>query len=189
MEGDKESDVALISLRRRLSHHAADLHSVERLTSWHLQVRPVVCALRVSHSAAVSGEKVELMVLDPGTDTPFVIRRPAMWSLAKQREWVPSYRNPKVAEHISAVVELMRYVAEVRVMPAAGIATERADGKKLLGGGSGPELNLEVSFAPSATAAQREAELAYLQQVLSYDPEFLELVDSLHVTGTPTRQA
>lgn len=185
LEGDKESDVALISLQAADGRTTLPIFtSVERLTSWHPQARPVVVYAPRAALAAVS-EKAELMVLDPGTDTPFVIRRPAMWSLAKQREWVPSYRNPKVAEHISAVVELMRHVAEVRVMPAAGIATERADGKKLLGGGSGPELNLEVSFAPSATAAQCEAELAYLQQVLSYDPEFLELVDSLHVTVAP----
>lgn len=182
LEGDKESDVALISLQAADGRTTLPIFtSVERLTAWHPDARPVVVYAPRAALAAVS-EKAELMVLDPGTDTPFVVRRPAMWSLAKQREWVPSYRNPQVAEQVSAVVELMRYIAEVRVMPAAGIATERADGKKLLGGGSGPELNLEVSFVPAATAADRKRELSYLQQVLSYDPEFLELVDSLLVT-------
>ncbi|MFC0581453.1 SseB family protein [Micrococcoides hystricis] len=180
--GDKEADVALITLSANDGRQTLPIFSsVERLTSWHPDARPVVVYAPRAALAAVS-EKAELMVLDPGTDTPFVIRRPAVWSLAKQREWIPSYRNQEVAAQVSQVVELLKHVEQVRIMPAAGIATERADGAKLLGGGSGPELHLEVTFGAEVSEAERQRELDYLQQVLSHDPEFLELVDSLHLS-------
>lgn len=179
--GDKEADVSLVSITSADGRMTLPVFtSVEQLTKWHPEARPVVVYAPRAALAGVS-EKAELMVIDPGSNLPFVVRRPAMWALAKQKEWVPSYRNQEVAQQVSQVVDLMKHVEQVRIMPAAGIAAEDANGKKFVGGGSGPELHLEVTFSPEISAEERDRELGYLQQVLGHDPEFLELVDSLHL--------
>ena len=58
--------------------------SAAALTAWHPEARPVaVYAARAALSAVAEG--AELLVLDPGSEFTFVVRRPAVWALAQQR--------------------------------------------------------------------------------------------------------
>ncbi|WP_285726391.1 SseB family protein [Psychromicrobium xiongbiense] len=101
--GDKESEMALVTVKAPDGRIALPVFSSpERLTQWHSQARPVpVYAPRAALSAVAEG--AQLLVIDPGTET-VVVRRPAVWALAQQREWVPSYADPVVEEEVRRVV-------------------------------------------------------------------------------------
>jgi hypothetical protein len=53
-------------------------------------------AIRVALAAASEGNT--RIVLDPGSETEFVFRRPAIKAMALQQDWVPSFLNQAVGQ-------------------------------------------------------------------------------------------
>jgi hypothetical protein len=77
--------------------------SVETLAAWNPKARPVPAAgPRVALAAA--SEETELVVVDPTSPTEFVIRRPALFALATDVAWQPSYEAPAVLDAFVASV-------------------------------------------------------------------------------------
>lgn len=69
--------------------------SVAAMSHWNPAARPVPAdGVRVALAAADEG--TDLVVLDPTTPTEFVIRRPALWAMAKSESWLPSYLDQAV---------------------------------------------------------------------------------------------
>ena len=69
--------------------------SVGTLAAWDPQARPVPAAgPRVALAAA--SEDTQLIVIDPGSPSEFVLRRPAVRALSSDSAWVPCYRDPAV---------------------------------------------------------------------------------------------
>lgn len=184
--GDKEADVALVTLKAPDGRTALPVFtSVPALTAWHPEARPVASWMPRACLSAVD-EGAELVVVDPAAERTFVVRRPAVWALAQQRAWIPSYQDTELASELASVVDLVPGLERIALMPGAGVASRTASGAVLPGGGSGPELRLVAYPGASLAASGDEAALrlmaATLQQVLGEVKALAERADSVEIT-------
>lgn len=143
--------------------------SVATLTAWDNNARPIpVAATRVALSAA--SEDSDLVVLDPGQATEFVIRRPALWAIAQDEEWVPSFVSPEVATafHESIGQEL----AVIDLALSSGDPTARM---------RGPELIVTLTLNAGLDRDELGAVTQRLASRWSRDDRIAVLVDSLAV--------
>jgi hypothetical protein len=181
---DKEADMALVTLQAPDGRRALPVFSsTAALTDWHAEARPVaVHAPRAALSAVA--EDAALLVLDPGTDLPFVVRRPALWALAQQRPWLPSYDDPHVGQVLTESVAAAGHPGVAGIRAAAGQGIRVADGKGRVvnGGGAGPELRVELLLAPGLAQAEVDALVGFLQNYWATHTYFAESVDSIEVS-------
>lgn len=178
---DKESDMALVSLRAPDGRKALPVFSsVQYLQAWHPQARPVaVPAPRAALSAAA--EDAQLMVLDPGAPQTFVVRRPATWALAHQRTWTPSYLDDQVRQSVELAANSLAPIQSVQTGAGSGVTSLLANGRHVNGGGPGPELCISLVLAPGMSETDVRAIVDQLQNRLTSDEEFVERVDSLEI--------
>ncbi|MFJ6418811.1 SseB family protein [Paeniglutamicibacter sp. NPDC091659] len=187
---DKEADMALVTLNAPDGRKALPVFSsVERLQAWHGEARPVaVYAPRAALSAVA--EEAQMLVLDPGADFTFVLRRPGMWALAQQKDWTPSYLNEELAAIVARQAGTESALASIRIAPGQGVGSRTAQGTSVPGGGSGPELRLEFTFQPGVDEASARACVTRIHAALAANADFAENVDSLEVAlkaGAPTQ--
>ncbi|MDR2998066.1 MAG: SseB family protein [Microbacterium sp.] len=146
--------------------------SVQTMSRWDAAARPIpVEAVRVALSA--SSEETDLIVLDPASDTEFVFRRPAVWAIAQDQRWEPSFLSPEVFSALQASVAHELAVIDVRVSPGDPDARMR-----------GPELIVTLELADGLDQQTLDAVLARLAQRWSADDRIAVLVDSLSVKLT-----
>ncbi|MCT2088301.1 SseB family protein [Micrococcus terreus] len=182
LHGDKAADVALVSLQSRDGRRALPVFtSVPALTSWNPQARPVAAWMPRACLSAVD-EGNELVVVDPGAETTFVVRRPAVWALGQQQDWTPSYQDPSLARAVGSVVDLVPGLERIGLAPGAGVATQTASGQVLPGGGAGPELKIVAFPEPGMDEAGLRLMAATLQQLLGEIPTLAERADSVEIT-------
>lgn len=182
LHGDKAADVALVSLQSRGGRRALPVFSsVPALTSWNPQARPVAAWMPRACLSAVD-EGNELVVVDPGAETTFVVRRPAVWALGQQQDWTPSYQDPSLARAVGSVVDLVPGLERIGLAPGAGVATQTASGQVLPGGGAGPELKIVAFPEPGMDEAGLRLMAATLQQLLGEIPTLTERADSVEIT-------
>lgn len=143
-QGDKQADISLISIRSTDGRATMPVFSsVEALTGWHPDARPVAAeAERVMLAALAEG--AELVVLDPGAELTFVLRTPAVTALAQGKPWTPSYADTAIAEALEEILPECPGVEKLIVQPAQTIATATSSGQVVAGGGIGPELLVGV---------------------------------------------
>ena len=182
LHGDKAADVALVSLQSRDGRRALPVFtSVPALTSWNPQARPVAAWMPRACLSAVD-EGNELVVVDPGAETTFVVRRPAVWALGQQQDWTPSYQDQSLARAVGSVVDLVPGLERIGLAPGAGVATQTASGQVLPGGGAGPELKIVAFPEPGMDEAGLRLMAATLQQLLGEIPTLAERADSVEIT-------
>ncbi len=179
LAADKQADMALVSLTAPDGRKALPVFtSVGALEHWHPEARPVAVYTPRAALSAVS-EDAQLLVIDPGADFTFVVRRPAMWALAQQREWVPSYADPDLVAFARAAAEPDPRILGITLQQGQGTASRTAAGAPVGGGGAGPELRMVVQLAPGLGPQDVQALVSALQQRLTANQEFVERVDSL----------
>jgi hypothetical protein len=181
LHGDKQADMALVTLKAPDGRTAMPVFtSSAALQAWHPDARPVaVYAARAALSAVAEG--AELLVLDPGSDVTFVVRRPAVWALAQQRTWTPSYADPVLAQSLGDAAVGFPAVRRVEIHPGGGVASLTADGRQLPGGGSGPELRVLLYLEDGLGAAGVQSIVAGLNSAWARNEMFAERVDSIEV--------
>lgn len=181
LHADKQADMALVTLKAPDGRTAMPVFtSAKSLEAWHPQARPVaVYAARAALSAVAEG--AELLVLDPGSEMTFVVRRPAMWALAQQRAWVPSYADPDVAAAVGSAVAAWPAVKRVELQPGGGIVSATAQGAAVPGGGAGPELRVVLYLQDGLDADGVQSIVAGLNADWSRNAVFAERVDSIEV--------
>ena len=178
---DKEADMALVTLTAPDGRKALPVFSsVDNLQGWHAEARPVAVFAPRAALSAVS-EEAQMLVLDPGTEFTFVLRRPGMWALAQQRAWTPSYLNEELAMTIEEQVASEDALAAIHMAPGQGVGTRTAAGTAVPGGGSGPELRLEFLFRPGTDETSARDCVNRVHTRLATDQNFAENVDSLEV--------
>lgn len=183
--GDKHADMALITIAAPDGRAALPIFSdVASLESWHPEPRPVAVYAPRAALAAVQ-EKAQLLVLNPGSEYTFVVRRPAMWALAQQREWKPSYDDPRIVDTVEKVTGGIKGIIAVVLHPGSGIGSRTAAGTLVAGGGVGPELRMALTVDP---AADPHATVTALQEALRRDEAFATMVDSLEMTVHPLEE-
>ncbi|GHD07233.1 SseB family protein [Zhihengliuella salsuginis] len=178
---DKEADMALVTIKAPDGRSALPVFtSVAALQDWHPEARPVaVYAPRAALSAV--DEKSQLLVVDPGAEVTFVVRRPAMWALAQQRDWTPSYRDESLVGLLRDLSVAEPAVRRMALSAGSGVACRDRSGHVVPGGGHGPELRLTVTFGADIDPAEAKAVVGRLQAGLSSTKEFAEAVDSLEM--------
>ncbi|MGP5316581.1 SseB family protein [Arthrobacter rhombi] len=178
---DKEADMALVTITAPDGRPALPVFSsVDLLQAWHEQARPVaVYAPRAALSAVA--EKAQLLVIDPAAETTFVLRRPAMWALAQQQEWTPSYADEALLPLLQAAADADPAIRGITAAPGRGVASRTADGTVMAGGGPGPELRVEISLRAGMAREDVQATVGRLQRVLGADADFATRVDSLEI--------
>ncbi|MCU1532029.1 MAG: hypothetical protein JWO49_1600 [Arthrobacter sp.] len=181
LHADKQADMALVTLKAPDGRTAMPVFtSAASLAAWHPEARPVaVYAARAALSAVAEG--AELLVLDPGSGLTFVVRRPAVWALAQQRPWTPSYDDPELARSLGAAAAGFPAVRRVEIRPGGGVASAAADGTQLPGGGAGPELRVLLYLEDGLDAAGVQSLVAGLNNAWSRNEMFAERVDSIEV--------
>jgi hypothetical protein len=143
--------------------------SVTAMQAWNPAARPVPAAGPRAALAAVS-EETELLVLDPTSETEFVLRRPAVWALAQGQPWLPSERDPVVVEAFRASIGSELGVHDVQLV--AGDPGHRL---------AGDELVVRLTLAAGLTAEELNAILSRLAQRWAADDAIATRVDSLRV--------
>lgn len=143
--------------------------SVDALSRWDATARPIpVEAVRVALSA--SAEDTDLIVLDPTSETEFVVRRPAVWAIAQGLAWEPSFLSPEVFAALQESVAPELAVIDVAV--AAGDPDARL---------RGPELVVVLELMDGLESAALDAVLNRLAQRWAADDRIAVLADSLTV--------
>lgn len=182
LHADKQADMALVTLKAPDGRTAMPVFtSAGALESWHPQARPVaVYAARAALSAVSEG--AQLLVLDPGSDVTFVVRRPAMWSLAQQRDWTPSYLDDELEAALNSLAGMYPAVRRLEVRPGSGMASRTAGGSAMAGGGPGPELRVVLYLEDGLDAAAVQDLVAGLNGRWAQNELFAERVDSIEVS-------
>lgn len=181
LHGDKQADMALVTLKAPDGRTAMPVFtSAAALEAWHPDARPVaVYAARAALSAVAEG--AELLVLDPGSEYTFVVRRPAVWALAQQQDWLPSYADPELARAMAEATAGYGAVKRVELQPGGGVASATAGGAVVRGGGPGPELRVVLYLEDGLDAAGVQAIVSGLNADWSRNAVFAERVDSIEV--------
>ncbi|MFB6611751.1 SseB family protein [Agromyces sp. NPDC056379] len=151
--------------------------SVEAMSRWNPLARPVPAdGVRVALAAADDG--TELVVLDPGSPTEFVLRRPAVWSIAQAHEWQPPFESPAVGEAFGSSI--------ARELAVLGVTLHPGDPTARL---IGPELIVRLELVGGLSREELDAITARLARRWAADDVIATSVDSLTVklVGTPAR--
>lgn len=143
--------------------------SVEAMQRWDASARPIpVEAVRAA--LAASADDTDLIVLDPTSETEFVIRRPAVWAIAQEQAWEPSFLSPEVFSALQASVASELAVIDVAVTAGDPDARLR-----------GPELIVILELVDGLEREVLDAVLARLAQRWASDDRIAVLADSLTV--------
>ncbi len=178
---DKESEMALVSIKAPDGRKALPVFTcVAALTSWHEQARPVAAQLRRAALAAVEDEN-QLIVVNPGQDFTFVVRRPAVWAIAQGKKWLPSYKDPLILEALNRFARQVEPIKKVEIAAGDGVASATRSGMKVKGGGPGPELKIMLKLLPGLTREQLQEALAAFQELLAGSTLVAERVDSVQL--------
>lgn len=180
--GDKAADVALVTMRAPDGRQALPVFtSVPALTAWNPIARPVAVWMPRACLSAVD-EGCELVVVDVGAEHTYAVRRPAVWALAQQKPWTPSYRDQEIADEIAQVADLVPHLLNLGLAPGSGVATHTGSGAVMSGGGAGPELQIVAMPARDADAAGVRLMAATLKTLLADLPLLAERADSVEIT-------
>ncbi|MET0735320.1 MAG: SseB family protein [Microbacterium sp.] len=143
--------------------------SVAAMTRWDAAARPVP-ADGVRTALAAADDDTDLIVVDPGSDTEFVLRRPAVWAIAQSRAWEPSFRSPDVFAGLHESIGGELAVLDLGVEPGDPSARLR-----------GPELVVRLHLIEGLEPAELDAVLQRLARRWASDDRIAVLVDSLTV--------
>ncbi len=167
---DKSQELSIVTVegpdgRRVLPVFA----SVEAMSRWNPLSRPVPAdGVRVALAAAADG--TDLVVLDPGSPTEFVLRRPAVWAVAQSQPWHPPFDSPDVRDAFARSIG-----TELAVL---GVDLTAGDPDARL---AGPELIVRLTLVGGLTRAELDAVLQRLAARWAADDAIATLVDSLTV--------
>ena len=170
---DKTQELSIVTVTAPDGRRVLPIFSsVSTMGEWNPIARPVPAdAQRIAIAAAT--EQTDLVIVDPTSSTEFVVRRPALWAIAQELDWVPSYRDPAVAREFAASIDSETAVTQISLEPGDPTARLR-----------GPELIVRLALLPGLDRIQLDALLARVQERWSRSEIIAERVDSLTVALT-----
>ena len=171
---DKTQELSIVTVQAPDERAALPVFtSTAAMTAWNPAARPVPAdGVRVALAAA--GEGTQLVVIDPGNPSELVLRRPALWAMAKSEGWLAPHQNPRLLEILQRAVALDQAIQSV-------IATTADPMAKL----AGAELEVRLVLSPGL---DREAVNVLLERVTTEwyaDAYFAEAVDTLGISLVP----
>ncbi|MCR2785989.1 MULTISPECIES: SseB family protein [unclassified Microbacterium] len=146
--------------------------SVAAMQRWDATARPVP-ADGVRTAVAAAHDDTDLIVIDPTSETEFVLRRPAVWAIGQGHEWEPSFASPEVYRGLQESIGGELAVLDLSMEPGDPDARLR-----------GPELLVRLQLVAGLEQAELDAVLQRLAARWAADDRIAVLVDSLTVKLT-----
>ncbi|MEY4993425.1 MAG: hypothetical protein RIS82_547 [Actinomycetota bacterium] len=171
---DKSADLSIVTVKTPDGETGLPVFSsVAAMAVWNKKARPVPSdAVRVALAAVSEGNK--RVILDPGSPTEFVLRRPAIEALAQQKAWIPPHLNRDL---FNALTVPLRNETDVRSLNLrSGDLMSRL---------TGPELIIALEMKPGLAQTDLESVISRLISLWSAIPHLSELVDSMKVQIQP----
>jgi len=170
LEVDKTQELSIVTVAAPDGRAVLPVFtSVEAMARWDASARPVP-ADGVRTALAAADDDTELIVIDPGSDTEFVLRRPAVWAIAQSKAWEPSHSSPEVFRGLQESIGGELAVLDLAVEPGDPDARLR-----------GPELIVRLHLIDGLESAELDAVLQRLARRWASDDRIAVLVDSLTV--------
>ena len=170
LEVDKSQELSIVTVAAPDGRRVLPVFtSVQAMGRWDAAARPVP-AEGVRTALAAADDDSELIVIDPGSETEFILRRPAVWAIAQAQPWDPSFASPEVYAALQASVAAELAVLDLSVQPGDPDARLR-----------GPELVVRLELVQGLDQAQLDAVLQRLARRWATDDRIAVLVDSLTV--------
>lgn len=170
MAVDKTQELSIVTVAAPDGRKVLPVFScVETLQAWNPLARPIpVAGTRAALAAA--GEDTDLVVVDPTSPTEFVVRRPAVWAIAQEQAWMPSWLSPEVATAFHESIGSELAVQDVRL--AAGDPAARLQG---------PELTVILTLTQGLERDELDTVLGRLARRWAADDRIAVLVDSMQL--------
>ena len=167
---DKSADLSIVTVLTPDNQRALPVFSsVAAMTKWNPDARPVPNNGRKVALAAASEGNTRL-VLDPMSETEFVVRRPGIAAVAQDLPWITPANNPEVVEIINNVLAESGSVESFTLV-------EGDPSCKLLG----QELLVVLHLEPGLSETQlKKLEDGFFEKIANSE-RFVELVDSVGV--------
>ena len=165
---DKSADLAIVTVEGPDGLPAMPAFtSMAAMTAWNKDARPIPIGARKICLAAAA-EQTTRVVLDPGSDTNFVLRRPLIAAIAQDLEWVSPVTDPRIGEIITNSVEGEDSVVQV------GLAA--ADPGFLL---ANEELLVQIVLVPGLEREVLQATVQRITDRWEQQEYFVNAVDSV----------
>lgn len=167
---DKSADLSIVTVETPDKQNGLPVFSsVETMAAWNKDARPVPhSAIKAALAAAAEGNT--RIILDPGSATEFVIRRPAFEAIARDLPWTPSFEQSEVKD---AFDHALAGNPEL-----AGWSIAGGDPLSLL---RSAEVELTLQLATTLTQEDFDALMQKIAKAISESEVIAERVDSLRV--------
>ena len=170
LEVDKTQELSIVTVAAPDGRRVLPVFtSVDTMKRWDAAARPVP-ADGVRTALAAAADDTDLIVVDPGSETEFVIRRPAVWAIGQGTPWEPSFVSPEVVAGLHSSIG-----GELAVID---LVVESGDPDARL---RGPELVVRLQLMQGLEKDELDAVLARLAKRWAADDRIAVLVDSLAV--------
>jgi hypothetical protein len=168
---DKSADLSIVTVQTPDGQTGLPVFSsVESMARWNDTARPVPSdAIRVALAAASEGNT--RIVLDPGSETEFVFRRPAIKAMALQQQWVPSFLNQEVGAAFAEPLD----ESEPSVL---AIYLEAGDPQSRL---AGAELQVTLKLVAGLSQDEVQSLIGRLTEAWATSELIAESVDSMQL--------
>jgi hypothetical protein len=167
---EKSAELSIVTVKAPDDQDALVVFSsVDAMHRWNPTARPVPTdAIRVCLAAA--SQLSTRVVIDPGSDTEFVIRRPAIARIAQSLDWQPAELNPSVRKVVGESV-----AAEVQVV---AFELRSGDPEAKL---AGAELEVALTLVNGSSPADVRQLLERVSKYWAESEEFALSVDSVTI--------
>ena len=167
---DKSAELSIVTVKSPDDQDSLVVFSsVEAMGRWNKASRPVPTdAIRIALAAA--SQMSTRVVLDPGSDTEFVVRRPSIAKIAQSLPWLPPERNDAVLKVLQDSI-----AGETLVLK---IEASTADPQSRL---LGSELQVSIQLEPKAEPAVVRELIDRISSNWSESEEFALAVDSVAI--------
>jgi hypothetical protein len=170
LEADKTQELSIVTVAAPDGRRVLPVFtSVDTMRGWDAAARPVP-AEGVRTALAAVDDDTDLIVIDPGSPTEFVLRRPAVWAIGQSQHWEPAATSPEVFAGLQESIGGELGVLDLSV--AAGDPDARL---------RGPELVVRLHLIDGLDKAELDAILQRLAARWAADDRIAVLVDSLTV--------
>lgn len=172
---DKSAELSIVTVKAPDDQEALVVFSsVAAMQRWNPTARPVPTdAIRVCLAAA--SQLSTRVVIDPGSETQFVIRRPAIARIAQSLDWQPAELNPVVQKVVADSVSGEQAVSEFELQsldPEARLA--------------GAELEVAIRLFHGSSPQEVRELLERVSKRWSESEEFAQAVDSVSIKLLPS---
>ena len=167
---DKSAELSIVTVKSPDDQDALVVFSsVEAMQRWNKYARPVPTdAIRVCLAAA--SQLSTRVVIDPGSETEFVLRRPAIARIAQGLDWQPAELNQIVKKVVEGSV-----ASEAQVI---GFELGSADPTAKL---AGAELEVALRLENGASPSEVRELLDRISSYWAASDEFASAVDSVSI--------